>query len=90
MKVINNKLSPPNFDYYKNVGLYVFSKECLIQFKQSPIGRMEAIEQLEMLRILENHIRCKAVIVNTDAMSVDTYKDLLRIREIMKKRINLN
>ncbi len=79
-----------NYDYYKNVGLYVFSKECLIQFKQSPIGRMEAIEQLEMLRILENHIRCKAVIVNTDAMSVDTYKDLLRIREIMKKRINCN
>lgn len=77
-----------NYDYYKNVGLYVFSKECLKQFENTPMGRMESIEQLEMLRILENHIRCKAVVVETDAMSVDTYKDLLRIREIMKKRIN--
>lgn len=76
-----------NYDYYKNVGLYVFSKDCLKQFEELPMGRMESIEQLEMLRILENHIRCKAVIVDTDAMSVDTYKDLIRIREIMSNRI---
>lgn len=76
-----------DYDYYKNVGLYVFSKECLSKFENSKIGKMESIEQLEMLRILENHIRCKAVIVDTDAMSVDTYKDLLRIREIMSIRI---
>jgi 3-deoxy-manno-octulosonate cytidylyltransferase (CMP-KDO synthetase) len=76
-----------NYDYYKNVGLYVFSKDCLEKFENYPMGRMEAIEQLEMLRILENHIRCKAVVIDTDAMSVDTYKDLIRIREIMEKRI---
>lgn len=74
------------WDYIKNVGLYVFSKECLEQFKHLEMGRAEQIEELEMLRILENHIRCKAVRVETDAMSVDTYKDLLRIREIMAKR----
>lgn len=77
------------FDYYKNVGLYVFSKSCLKQFECLPIGRNEYIEQLEMLRILENHIRCKAVIVDTDAMSVDTYKDLKRIRSMMSKRLNI-
>ncbi|MBR3808846.1 MAG: 3-deoxy-manno-octulosonate cytidylyltransferase [Clostridia bacterium] len=76
-----------DFDYYKNVGLYVFSKDCLEKFENLPIGRMERIEELEMLRILENHIRCKAVVVDTDAMSVDTYKDLNRIRSIMSKRI---
>ena len=75
------------FDFIKNVGLYVFSKDCLHQFKTLPMGKMESVEELEMLRILENHIRCKAVYVETDAMSVDTFKDLLRIREIMKKRI---
>lgn len=75
------------WDYIKNVGLYVFSRECLKKFKELPIGRAEGIEELEMLKILENHIRCKAVRVETDAMSVDTYKDLLRIREIMNSRI---
>lgn len=78
------------WDYIKNVGLYVFSKDCLNKFKNSPMGRAESIEELEMLRILENHIRCKAVYVDTDAMSVDTYKDLLRIREIMQKRLQNN
>ena len=76
-----------DFDYYKNVGLYVFSKECLQAFKKLPIGRMENIEGLEMLRILENHILCKAVLVDTSAMSVDTYKDLLRIRKEIQKRL---
>lgn len=77
-----------DYDYYKNVGLYVFSKDCLHKFEKASMGRMEGIEQLEMLRILENHIRCKAVVVDTDAMSVDTYKDLLRIRDIMNERLN--
>ena len=76
-----------DYDYYKNVGLYVFSKECLQKFKSAPLGRMEKIEGLEMLRILENHIRCKAVCVETDAMSVDTFKDLGRIRKIMEERL---
>lgn len=80
-----------NYSFYKNVGVYAFSKNGLSFFEKTAPGYLENIEEMEMLRMLENHKIVKTVYVNTDAMSVDTPKDLDRIKAILKKNsINRN
>lgn len=79
-----------DYCHYKNVGVYSFTKEGLDFFKNTNRGRLEKIEDMEMLRMLENHKLVKVVEVETESMSVDTYKDLERIRYVAKKYINDN
>lgn len=74
-----------NYDHYKNVGVYAFRKDALRFFKQTPRGRLERIEDMEMMRLLENHKIVKVVNIDTDAMSVDTHKDLDRIRTAIQQ-----
>ena len=42
-----------NFKYYKHYGIYLFRRPFLLQLAKAPEGRLEAVEQLEQLRILE-------------------------------------
>ncbi len=79
-----------NFEYYKNMGAYVYTKECLNLFEKVGMGNLEKIEGLEMIRLLENHQLIKIVKVESDSMSVDSPKDLTRIIDIMDKRIQDN
>lgn len=76
-----------NFDYYKNIGLYIFSREALEFYDKTPIGKIESIEGIEMLRLLENGKNVRVVLTESQVLSVDTPKDLIRINEIMEKRI---
>lgn len=73
------------YDHYKNVGVYAFTKNGLDFFRNTPRGRLESIEDMEMMRMLENHKLVKVVEVETEAMSVDTTKDLARIRSLIMK-----
>lgn len=72
-----------DYDYYKNVGVYAFSRETLMFYKDNPRGNLEKIEDMEMLRMLENHKLVKVIEVETESMSVDTPKDLERIRNVV-------
>lgn len=72
------------YDYYKNMGAYVFKKDALAIYASTPKGRIEQAEDLEMLRLIEKHCIVKAVEVNSDSMSVDTIKDLERVRNLLR------
>ena len=74
------------YDYHKNVGVYAFSKDGIDFFKNTQRGRLESIEDMEMMRMLEHHKIVKVVFIDTDAMSVDTKKDLSRIIDYMKEK----
>ncbi len=76
-----------NYDYYKNIGVYVFTKSALNFYKRTPVGRLESIEDMEMMRMLENHKLVKVTEINSDSFSVDTKKDLERVRQIMSVRV---
>ena len=76
-----------NYDHYKNVGVYAFRKAALQFFKKTSRGRLEKIEDMEMMRLLEHHKIVRVVDIETDAMSVDTHKDLERIRNAIEKMI---
>ena len=70
-----------NYDLYKNIGVYGFKKEALEYYRTTSRGILEKIEDCEMLRMIENHKIVKTIEVDSESMSVDTYKDLERIRQ---------
>lgn len=78
-----------DFDYYKNVGLYIFSKEIFEFYDRTPMGMIESVEGIEMLRLLENGKVVKVKLTEENILSVDTAKDLKRINEIIEKRIQM-
>ena len=62
--------------FYKHIGVYAFRKEFLLQFKKFKAGRLEKIEGLEQLRVLENGYRILMVTTKHNSPSVDTVADL--------------
>ncbi len=75
-----------DFEYKKNMGAYAMTKEALDFFLKTPVGAIERAEEIELLRLLENHKLVKVVEVDSDSMSVDTQKDLMRISAIIKEK----
>jgi len=72
----------PDFHVYEHIGLYAFTKPCLLRFAQLVPTPLEMIEGLEQLRALENGIAI-AVVETTcqcELVSVDTPSDLERAR----------
>ena len=61
-----------------------FRKEFLIKFAKLEQTPLEKIEFNEYLRILENGYKIQGVIVDSDAISVDTKEDLDSVRIKMK------
>lgn len=73
-----------NFQYYKNIGAYVMTKETLDFFSKTPLGEIEEIEEIELLRLLENHKKVYVVLLKDSiSFSVDTPKDLAKARQII-------
>ena len=77
-----------NYNFYKNIGVYVFTSKTLDFYNKTERGLLEKIEDMEMLRMLENHKLVKVVEIESDSFSVDTPKDLNRVIEIIKNRMN--
>lgn len=75
-----------DFSYYKIIGLQIFSKEALEFFVNAPERELEKIEDTTELRWIENgkHISCKEV--NSKSLSVDNYKDIPKVIEIIKEK----
>lgn len=73
--------------YYKHMGTYALRKEALDFFYNTEKGAIESIEDFDLLRFLEHHIKVRAVEVNSQTVSVDTEKDLERVRKLMEARL---
>ncbi len=71
------------YDYYKNVGCYALRKNTLDFFLKTKPGCIENAEEIELLRLLENHKKVITVPIESESMAVDTPKDLERIRKIL-------
>lgn len=63
-------------DYHLHVGVYAFSPQTLQRFAAAPEGRLERIERLEQLRILEMGDRITAARIASAAPGIDTAADL--------------
>ena len=73
------------FDYYKHVGVLLYNKKALDFFVENTKGPYEIIEDDNELRFIENGVKIKMVEVESKTLSVDTPKDLEKIRSIVKE-----
>jgi len=68
--------------YYRQLGLYGFTKEGLHIFSNSISGQIEDSEQVEMYRFIEHGLKILMVETSDDSISVDTEHDLKRVKAI--------
>lgn len=61
--------------FYLHVGAYAFWRDALIKFSATPPGRLEQIEKLEQLRILEMGEKIAVQIVHRAHRGIDTQAD---------------
>lgn len=71
---------------YKQIGLYSFRRDFLFKFVKMKQTKLELIEGIEFLRILENGYKIKGIITNYNAVSVDTLSDLIEVEKLLKRR----
>lgn len=80
-----------NYSYYKQVCVYGFKPEALKFFceygKKYGKARIEEIEDIEILRFIENGYKVQYIEVDSNTVAVDTMNDLEKVRDIMKDRI---
>lgn len=74
--------------YKKHVGIYAYRREILQEFPSWPKGKLEQIEMLEQLRLLERGIKIRMAETQHQAIAIDTAEDLERARAYWKKLIN--
>lgn len=73
-----------NFDYKKFVGIQCFSKSALEFCGTTERSEIESIEDIDEYRFLEHGKKIKFIKVDAASFSVDTQKDLEKVRELLK------
>jgi 3-deoxy-manno-octulosonate cytidylyltransferase (CMP-KDO synthetase) len=76
-----------DYMFYKQVCAYAFTPWALDFFKNTPRGKVEKIEDIEILRFIENGIYVKYVEVHSSSVAVDTPNDLERVRELLSPAV---
>jgi 3-deoxy-manno-octulosonate cytidylyltransferase (CMP-KDO synthetase) len=72
--------------YRKHLGIYAWRKAALERFAALQPGRLEQLERLEQLRLLENGINIHVASAPADTIGVDTEQDLARAEAVLKSR----
>ncbi len=70
--------------YFRHVGVYLYTKECLKKFVSLKRSELEKSEKLEQLRALENGIAIKILKANSAPPGVNVPEDINKILELMK------
>lgn len=71
-------------EYLGHIGLYAFRMRTLARYVQLPPSRLEQIEKLEQLRLLENGIPIRVARAGQHSPGVDTPEDLERVLRIVR------
>jgi 3-deoxy-manno-octulosonate cytidylyltransferase (CMP-KDO synthetase) len=77
-------------DFYKHIGLYVYTRKTLLKFTSMKQTDLEKIEKLEQLRLIENGIKIKVVETEYESFSIDTPEDLKKARKFYEKLNQIN
>ncbi len=71
------------YSFLKHFGLYVYRRKVLERFVTLGKSPLEAVEQLEQLRLLEDGVWIQVVETSHDSLPVDTPEDADRVRNIL-------
>lgn len=77
-----------DFELKKFVGIQCFTKKALKFAADTKRGYLESIEDIDEFRFLENGHKVKFITVDATTLSVDTYKDLDKVRMIIRQKID--
>jgi 3-deoxy-manno-octulosonate cytidylyltransferase (CMP-KDO synthetase) len=74
------------FRVFEHLGVYAYTRACLLRLAALPVSPLEEVESLEQLRALENGMPILVVETRSrvQTISVDTEADLERVREAMR------
>ncbi len=70
--------------FYKQVCVYGFTPAALDLFRNTKRGKIELIEDIEILRFIENGYKVQYIEVDSDTIAVDTPKDLEKVIDVIK------
>ena len=68
-------------DYNRHIGVYAFLKESLIEFSNLKRSKLEIIENLEGIRVVENSKTIRMVNTDSPGISIDTPEDLIEAKK---------
>ncbi|MDB6094549.1 MAG: 3-deoxy-D-manno-octulosonate cytidylyltransferase [Verrucomicrobia bacterium] len=69
---------------FKHLGLYAYAADLLEKFAKLPLGKLEQIEKLEQLRVLENGYDIACGVTMDPTIGVDTPEDAVKFEETLK------
>jgi 3-deoxy-manno-octulosonate cytidylyltransferase (CMP-KDO synthetase) len=72
-------------NYRKHTGLYAYRSDALSVFAQTPQSPLERLEALEQLRALESGIAIRVVRVEHQSIGVDTEQDYERVKRLIEE-----
>jgi 3-deoxy-manno-octulosonate cytidylyltransferase (CMP-KDO synthetase) len=70
-------------EFLGHIGLYAFRMNALKRFVELPPGRLEGIEKLEQLRLVENGIPIHVAITELQSFGVDRPEDIERVSRLI-------
>ncbi|MDD2331193.1 MAG: 3-deoxy-manno-octulosonate cytidylyltransferase [Candidatus Cloacimonetes bacterium] len=73
-----------NVRYYRHIGVYAYRRKILLKFVSLPPGKLENIEKLEQLRLLENGIPIRMIETDYQGIGIDTPEDLILVEKLFK------
>jgi 3-deoxy-manno-octulosonate cytidylyltransferase (CMP-KDO synthetase) len=68
---------------YKHLGVYGYQRKALLNFVKMPPSPLEKTEQLEQLRALENGMRIRVIVSETDSIGVDTPEEAGQVEQLI-------
>jgi 3-deoxy-manno-octulosonate cytidylyltransferase (CMP-KDO synthetase) len=78
------------YNFYKHIGVLMYNMDALEFFASNKKCKNEIIEDINELRFLEYGKKVKMIEVKANTLSVDTPKDLEKVRIIIQKKYTLN
>tara|TARA_B100001559_G_C16408636_1_gene579269 strand:- start:254 stop:976 length:723 start_codon:yes stop_codon:yes gene_type:complete len=75
---------------FRHVGFYGFQRETLFEYSSLSPSKNEIENSLEQFRALDNGIKIKALITNSEQLAVDVPEDLDRVISKMKNSIKVS
>lgn len=70
--------------HYKHMGIYAYRRDFLLDFVKLKTTRLEVIEKLEQLRILENGFPIQVITTKYDSIGVDNPADIARVEKVLR------
>jgi 3-deoxy-manno-octulosonate cytidylyltransferase (CMP-KDO synthetase) len=73
-------------EWYQHVGVYSYTPKALAAYAPGmKFSRLEEVESLEQLRVLEKGMKMGAMVIQTELASVDVPEDIERVEKILNK-----